>query len=70
MKTVFMTCLLAMIGVLDISAQDIDILPDTWVATDALGRVMPNAEEAQIKAYNSNDLKYETFLYIGFDADC
>ena len=49
MKTVFMTCLLAMIGVLNISAQDIDILPDTWVATDALGRVMPNAEETPLR---------------------
>ena len=49
MKTVFMTCLLAMVGVLNIAAQNMDILPDTWVATDAFGRVMPNAEEAPLR---------------------
>ena len=52
-----MTCLVAMIGVLNIAAQDMDILPDTstssaqvpWVATDALGRVMPDAEVVPLR---------------------
>ena len=49
MKALFMTCLLAMVGVLNIAAQYMDILPDTWVATDALGRVMPDAEVAPLR---------------------
>ena len=49
MKALFMTCLLAMVGVLNIAAQNMDILPDTWVATDALGRVMPDAEVAPLR---------------------
>lgn len=31
------------------NAQVVDIMPDTWVATDALGRVMPTAEEAPLR---------------------
>ena len=31
------------------SAQNIDILPDTWVATDALGRVMPDVDAAPLR---------------------
>ena len=31
------------------NAQVTDIMPDTWVATDALGRVMPTAEEAPLR---------------------
>lgn len=30
-------------------AQSIDLYADTWVATDALGRVMPKAEEAPLR---------------------
>ena len=32
-----------------VSAQGIDILPDTWTATDALGRVMPDAKAAPLR---------------------
>ncbi len=39
----FITCALAA------NAQVVDIMPDTWVATDALGRVMPTAEEAPLR---------------------
>ena len=49
MKALFMTCLLAIVGVLNIAAQNMNILPDTWVATDALGRVMPDAEVAPLR---------------------
>ena len=38
-----------MVGVLNIAAQNMDILPDTWVAKDALGRVMPDAEVAPLR---------------------
>ena len=31
------------------NAQVVDIMPDTWVATDALGRMMPTAEEAPLR---------------------
>ncbi|MBQ9286417.1 MAG: hypothetical protein IJ209_09080 [Bacteroidaceae bacterium] len=37
------------LGALSASAQETDICPDTWTATDALGRTMPTAEEAPLR---------------------
>lgn len=50
-RVLFVSCLLFVIFAVlaPVAAQTIDLQADTWVATDALGRVMPTATEAPLR---------------------
>ena len=50
-RVLFVSCLLFVISAVlaPVAAQTIDLQTDTWVATDALGRVMPTAAEVPLR---------------------